>query len=216
LQTGLGIEVDSSWGNASFTVSLVGDFNIDNVLTVLAALLAAEVPLAEATDALSKCAPPPGRMQLIDGHEAQHGLAIVDYAHTPDALAKALRAARVHCAGRLSVVFGCGGDRDPGKRPVMGRIASELADEVVVTDDNPRREDPRRIVADILAGIDARGAVRVDHDRGRAIRGALQRSRADDVVVIAGKGHEDYQIYGTERRSFSDEAIVRQYFGGQA
>jgi UDP-N-acetylmuramoyl-L-alanyl-D-glutamate--2,6-diaminopimelate ligase len=215
LPTGLAIEVDSSWGESAFTVPLIGDFNVDNVLTVLAALLSADVPLADATSALGQCVPPPGRMQLIEG-QARHGLAIVDYAHTPDALAKALRAARVHCAGRLTVVFGCGGDRDAGKRPVMGRIAAELADDVVLTDDNPRGEDPRRIVAGILAGIEGQEAVRIEHDRARAIRGALERARAGDVVVIAGKGHEDYQIYGTERRSFSDEAIARQYFGGQA
>ncbi len=216
LSSGLALEVDSSWGAASFTVPLVGDFNIDNVLTVLAALLSADVSLADSTDALAHCAPPPGRMQLIDGGGAHHGLAIVDYAHTPDALAKALKAARVHCAGRLSVVFGCGGDRDPGKRPVMGRIAVELADEVVLTDDNPRREDPRRIVAEILSGIEARASVRVEHDRRRAIRGALERSQPGDVVVIAGKGHEDYQIYGTERRSFCDAAVAGQYFEEQA
>ena len=114
----------------------------------------------------------------------------------------------------MRVVFGCGGDRDTGKRPLMGRVAAELADDVIVTDDNPRTEDPARIVADILAGMDHLGASRratrteVEHDRTRAIQAALRRSRAGDVVLIAGKGHEDYQIYGTARRPFKDQSIV--------
>jgi UDP-N-acetylmuramoyl-L-alanyl-D-glutamate--2,6-diaminopimelate ligase len=135
-------------------------------------------------------------------------LAIVDYAHTPDALAKALSAARLHCRGQLRVVFGCGGDRDAGKRPLMGRIAAEMADDIIVTDDNPRTEDPARIVADIVAGIAGGAPTVIEHDRALAIRMALQRSVPDDVVLIAGKGHEDYQIYGTVRRPFLDQAIV--------
>jgi UDP-N-acetylmuramoyl-L-alanyl-D-glutamate--2,6-diaminopimelate ligase len=135
-------------------------------------------------------------------------LAIVDYAHTPDALSKALRAARLHCRGQLRVVFGCGGDRDSGKRPLMGRIAAELADDVIVTDDNPRTEDPARIVAEIVAGIAHRSPAVVEHDRAVAIRMALQRSGSDDVVVVAGKGHEDYQIYGTQRRPFRDQDVI--------
>ena len=141
-------------------------------------------------------------------------LAIVDYAHTPDGLGKALRATRAHCRGRLCVVFGCGGDRDSGKRPIMGRIAAELADELIVTDDNPRTEDPAKIVADILAGITGTTTPLVEHDRARAIRTALQRSGPEDVVLVAGKGHEDYQIYGTTRRPFSDQAIVSAALGG--
>jgi UDP-N-acetylmuramoyl-L-alanyl-D-glutamate--2,6-diaminopimelate ligase len=136
-------------------------------------------------------------------------LAIVDYAHTPDALAKALRAARRHGRGRLRAIFGCGGDRDPGKRPMMGRIAAELADELVVTDDNPRSEPPERIVADILAGVPGAAAARVEHDRALAIRTTLARSGPEDVVLIAGKGHEEYQIYGSEHRPFSDQSVAR-------
>jgi UDP-N-acetylmuramoyl-L-alanyl-D-glutamate--2,6-diaminopimelate ligase len=167
-------------------------------------------------------------------------LAIVDYAHTPDALGKALRAARMHCRGRLHVVFGCGGDRDAGKRPLMGTIAAELADDIVITDDNPRTEDPRRIVADIIAGVRGVGAgvggastsssgiraigpivaratsVRVEHDRARAIKSALDAAAAGDAVVVAGKGHESYQIYGAERRPFSDQAVIRAHLGEQA
>jgi UDP-N-acetylmuramoyl-L-alanyl-D-glutamate--2,6-diaminopimelate ligase len=239
---GLVIGIESSWGVGEVAVQLIGDFNIENVLTVLATLLAWGVPLADAANALSKCRPPSGRLELFGG-DGMRPLAVVDYAHTPDALSKALRAARMHCRGKLHVVFGAGGDRDPGKRPLMGTIAAELADSIVVTDDNPRTEDPRRIVTDICAGLRAvtkapntsglsdsgiqrMGApavpvvvratsVRVEHDRREAILSTLQTATADDVVVVAGKGHEDYQIYGTEYRPFSDQAVIREYFGEQ-
>jgi UDP-N-acetylmuramoyl-L-alanyl-D-glutamate--2,6-diaminopimelate ligase len=204
---GLVIGVDSSWGPAELTVRLIGEFNVDNVLTVLAVLLAWDIPLAQAVRALEQCRAASGRMEMFGGRGLTP-LAIVDYAHTPDALAKALGAARLHCRGQLRLVFGCGGDRDAGKRPLMGRIAAELADDIIVTDDNPRTEDPARIVAEIVAGIAGRAPAVVEHDRALAIRMALQRSVADDVVLVAGKGHEDYQIYGTVRRPFLDQAIV--------
>ena len=206
--SGLIIDVESSWGAARLNVPLIGEFNADNALTVLAVLLAWDIPLAKAAAALESCRAAPGRMEAFGGRDALP-LAIVDYAHTPDALAKALRAARRHCRGRLRAIFGCGGDRDPGKRPMMGRIAAELADELVVTDDNPRSEPPGRIVADILAGIPGGAAARVEHDRASAIRTTLGRSGAEDVVLIAGKGHEEYQIYGSERRPFSDQSVAR-------
>jgi UDP-N-acetylmuramoyl-L-alanyl-D-glutamate--2,6-diaminopimelate ligase len=139
-------------------------------------------------------------------HADGRPLAIVDYAHTPDALAKALQAARAHCAGRLVVVFGCGGDRDRGKRPQMAAVAAEFADEVVITDDNPRSEAPDAIAADIAAGLPKGRPARIVHDRAAAIRGALAAAGAADAVLIAGKGHEDYQLVGAERRSFSDRA----------
>jgi UDP-N-acetylmuramoyl-L-alanyl-D-glutamate--2,6-diaminopimelate ligase len=204
---GLLIGIESSWGNAELAVRLIGEFNVDNALTVLAVLLAWELPLAQAVRALAACRPASGRMEMFGGRGLTP-LAIVDYAHTPDALQKTLRAARLHCRGQLRVVFGCGGDRDAGKRPLMGRIAAELADELIVTDDNPRTEDPAHIVAGILAGIAQRAPLVVEHDRGLAIRLALERSGADDVVLVAGKGHEDYQVYGTTRRPFRDQAVV--------
>jgi UDP-N-acetylmuramoyl-L-alanyl-D-glutamate--2,6-diaminopimelate ligase len=204
---GLALGIESSWGSSELTVRLIGEFNVDNVLTVLAVLLAWNVPLAQAVRALEHCRAASGRMEMFGGRGLTP-LAIVDYAHTPDALAKALRAARLHCRGQLRVVFGCGGDRDSGKRPLMGQIAAELADDIIVTDDNPRTEDPARIVTDIVAGIAGGAPTVIEHDRALAIRMALQRSSPDDVVVIAGKGHEDYQIHGTERRPFRDQAIV--------
>jgi UDP-N-acetylmuramoyl-L-alanyl-D-glutamate--2,6-diaminopimelate ligase len=208
---GLALGVETSWGSCDLTVRLIGEFNVDNVLTVLAVLLAWDIPLARAVRALEQCRAASGRMEMFGGRGLTP-LAIVDYAHTPDALAKALRAARLHCRGQLRVVFGCGGDRDRGKRPLMGRIAAELADEIIVTDDNPRTEDPVRIVAEIIAGIAGGAPTVIEHDRAVAIRMALERSVPDDVVLIAGKGHEDYQIYGTERRPFRDQAIVTAAF----
>jgi len=188
-------------------VRLVGEFNADNALTVLAVLLAWEVPLKDAVHALSRSRAASGRMEMFGGR-GRTPLAIVDYAHTPDALANALNAARLHCRGALRVVFGCGGDRDAGKRPLMGRIAAEFADDVILTDDNPRSEDPARIIADILGGVGTATPHVVEHDRALAIRLALQRSAADDVVLIAGKGHEGYQIKGEERRAFQDQLVV--------
>jgi UDP-N-acetylmuramoyl-L-alanyl-D-glutamate--2,6-diaminopimelate ligase len=211
---GLAIGVESSWGASELTVRLIGEFNVDNVLTVLAVLLAWNIPLAQAVRALEHCRSASGRMEMFGGRGLTP-LAIVDYAHTPDALAKALGAARLHCRGQLRVVFGCGGDRDAGKRPLMGRIATELADDIIVTDDNPRTEDPARIVAEILAGIADGAPVVVEHDRALAIRLALQRSVPDDVVLVAGKGHEDYQIYGKVRRPFADQAIVTAALEGR-
>jgi UDP-N-acetylmuramoyl-L-alanyl-D-glutamate--2,6-diaminopimelate ligase len=156
----------------------------------------------------------PGRMETFGGRGAP--LAVVDYAHTPDALQKALGAARAHARGRLIVVFGCGGDRDAGKRPLMGAIAAQLADDILITDDNPRTESPPVIAAGISAGIPAGRAFRVQLDRASAIREALEEARDGDVVVIAGKGHEDYQIYGQERRPFSDQDVVRSVLGARA
>jgi UDP-N-acetylmuramoyl-L-alanyl-D-glutamate--2,6-diaminopimelate ligase len=174
---------------------------------VLAVLLAWDIPLREGAQALAQCRAASGRMEMFGGR-GRSPLAIVDYAHTPDALAKALRAARLHCRGQLRVVFGCGGDRDAGKRPLMGQLAAELADDIVLTDDNPRGEDARRIVADIVAGVAQGAPLTIEHDRALAIRIALERSVPDDVVLIAGKGHEDYQIHGNERREFRDQAVV--------
>jgi len=211
---GLNIEVESSWGALRLPVRLVGEFNVDNVLTVLAVLLAWSIPPEEAARALAGSRAASGRMEMFGG-SGKSPLAIVDYAHTPDALANALRAARRHCRATLRLVFGCGGDRDAGKRSLMGKIAAELADEIIVTDDNPRTEDPRRIVADIVAGMGKRAPLVIEHDRALAIHLALGRSGPGDVVLIAGKGHEDYQIVGSERRPFRDSAVVVAELAGR-
>jgi UDP-N-acetylmuramoyl-L-alanyl-D-glutamate--2,6-diaminopimelate ligase len=210
--SGLALAIESSWGQCELEVPLLGDFNADNVLTVLAVLLGWDVPLATAAAALARASAPPGRMEPFGSGP----YALVDFAHTPDALEQALNAARAHCRGRLWVVFGCGGDRDAGKRPLMGEIAARLADEVVLTDDNPRRENPQAIINDIASGIAAERPLVIEHDRARAIRTTLARAAPSDLVLIAGKGHEAYQIYGSDRRAFRDQSIVRAYFGEQS
>ena len=208
---GLALQIETHQGEGDLVVPLIGDFNADNAMLVLGLLIALDVPLAQGLAALSQCAAPSGRMEAIGGGDAP--LAIVDYAHTPDALAKALRAARAHCRGRLHLVFGCGGDRDQGKRPIMGRIAAELADRIVLTDDNPRTELAAQIVADIAAGLTATAPVQVTHDRATAIRMTLRDALPGDVVLVAGKGHEQYQIVGTARLPFSDQRVIRESLG---
>ena len=203
---GIELEYDSSWGPGALTSGLIGDFNVDNLLTVIAILLDWELTPEQVSHALARVHAAPGRMETFGGIRAP--LVVVDYAHTPDGLRKALSASRAHCRGRLTVVFGCGGDRDAGKRPLMGEIAAELADAIVVTDDNPRTESPEAIAAGIVTGIPAGHPYRIEHDRGRAIRDTLVDANENDVVVVAGKGHEDYQIYGNERRKFSDQKVV--------
>jgi UDP-N-acetylmuramoyl-L-alanyl-D-glutamate--2,6-diaminopimelate ligase len=221
---GIAIKLDGSFGEIQVDTRLMGRFNAENSLTVIACLLALGIDLSQAAQALARCAPAPGRMEVVKGDAVYTGAvhtgavqptAVVDYAHTPDALAKALAAAREHCAGALWCVFGCGGDRDPGKRPLMGAVADELADQIIVTDDNPRSEDPAAITASILQGI-ARHSARVINDRGTAIATAIKEARSGDVVLIAGKGHEDYQIYGESRRPFSDREVALRVLGAAA
>ena len=204
--TGLTIHLESSWGAGTLRSRLIGEFNAENLLAVLGVLLGWNVPLQKALAALSHCTAPPGRMEAF-GSGAQP-LVLVDYAHTPDALAKVLEAARAHARGRLFCVFGCGGDRDPGKRPLMGAIAESTADVVVVTDDNPRTERSAAIIEQVLAGMQNPAAAHVVADRAEAIAHALGEAEAGDVVVVAGKGHEDYQVVGTETRPFSDRETV--------
>ncbi len=204
---GLRLRVRSDWGDADLHAPLLGRFNAANLLAVLATLLVSDIGLDDACGALAHVEPPPGRMQVLGG-ESQP-LVIVDYAHTPDALEKVLAALReIVGGGRLICVFGCGGDRDRGKRPLMGAAAGHGADVVWVTSDNPRNEEPQRIIDDILAGM--RGKPGVEADRGRAIFEAIGSARQGDVVLIAGKGHEDYQEIGGERRPFADDAMARK------
>jgi UDP-N-acetylmuramoyl-L-alanyl-D-glutamate--2,6-diaminopimelate ligase len=211
---GLRLEVHSSWGDARLVSPLLGRFNAYNLLAALAVLLVRGTPLAEAAAALAACTTVPGRVEAFGGGAAAP-LVVVDYAHTPQALAQVLTALRAHTAGRLVCVFGCGGDRDRGKRPLMGRAAAELADAAILTDDNPRSENPQAIADDILAGVPAalRGKLLVEHSRARAITRAVRGAGAGDVVLVAGKGHEDYQIYGNQRREFSDRRFVAELLG---
>jgi UDP-N-acetylmuramyl-tripeptide synthetase len=205
---GLVLDVATPWGRGELTTPIVGSFNAYNILGVLGVLLASEVPLATALDALASLTPPPGRMQRLGGGDVP--LVVVDYAHSPDALEKVLMALRPAVAdGReLVCVFGCGGDRDPGKRPEMGRIAGTLADRVVVTNDNPRGEPPGEIATAIVHGLRQSGArrYRIELDRAAAIRETVATAKAGDVVLVAGKGHEAYQETAGVRVSFSDAA----------
>ncbi len=211
---GLQLEIVGHFGRRQLQSRLLGEFNAENLAIVLGLLLAWGFDPDDAIAALAHGEAPPGRMESFP---LQNGaLAIVDYAHTPDALAKALKAARGHAARRLSVVFGCGGDRDAGKRPQMAAVAESLADAVWLTDDNPRSESAAAIVSMVLAGFQQPSRVKVEHDRAAAIAAALAGAGAGDVVVIAGKGHEDTQQVGTEIRAFSDRECVLQLSAGRS
>jgi|KBSSwiStaDraftv2_1062776.scaffolds.fasta_scaffold05279_6 UDP-N-acetylmuramyl-tripeptide synthetase len=208
-RSGMVLDVATPWGKATLTSNVMGAFNALNLLGVLTVLLASDVPLADAANALGRLAAPAGRMQRLGGDDKP--LVVVDYAHTPDALEKALQALRPAVAegGELVCVFGCGGDRDPGKRPQMGAIAGRLADRVVVTSDNPRGEDPAVIASAVAKGIRDTPNRRwsVDNDRHAAIAGAIAAAKPGDIVLIAGKGHETYQERNGERTPFSDAAV---------
>ena len=206
-QGGLSARVVSPWGEGMLRSPLLGAFNLSNLLAVVAAACAQGHDFNNVLDRVPALRPVSGRMEVVDGGISPQ--VVVDYAHTPDALEQALLALRRHCVGRLWCVFGCGGDRDTGKRPLMGAIAARLADAVVVTRDNPRSESPARIIADIRAGIADGVEVRVEPDRRAAIRAAIAAAAPTDTVLIAGKGHEDYQLVGTERLPFSDQAEAR-------
>jgi UDP-N-acetylmuramoyl-L-alanyl-D-glutamate--2,6-diaminopimelate ligase len=211
---GLSMDIDTSWGPAHIESHLLGRFNAYNLLAALAVLLEAGVELEQAADALSASRTVPGRIEGYRGPRAQP-LVVVDYAHTPQALEQVLQAVRAHTRGRLWCVFGCGGDRDRGKRPLMGEVASRLADRVIVTDDNPRSEDPTGIVAEILRGVapGRQGRIVVEHDRERAIRLAVSLAHVDDTVLIAGKGHETTQTYRDQVRAFSDRKLAAELTG---
>ena len=181
---------------------LLGRFNLSNMLAAVATLLAMDFALDEILSVIPKLQGPVGRMQRLGG--GAKPLVVVDYAHTPDALEKVLEALRPHAHGQLLCLFGCGGDRDRGKRPLMAEVAERLADRVLVTDDNPRSEDPLRIFDDIRPGFAKPAEVEFIAGRGAAIAHLIATAAADDVIVLAGKGHEDYQEINGERHDFSD------------
>ena len=188
----------------SLRIRAIGEIFVENALAALGAALLAGVPATAAADALAKATPPPGRFQVV----RERPYAVVDYAHTPDALSRTLATARSVCRGRVSVVFGAGGQRDRSKRPLLG-AAARVADHVVLTSDNPRNEDPRAIIEEIAAGLANHPRVNREVDRARAIELALREAAAEDLVLIAGKGHEREQLSGDTVIAFSDEAIVR-------
>ena len=205
---GSNITIDSSWGTAEMALPLPGDFNISNAAEVLALLLCNDVSLDAACEVLGRVSAPPGRMELANPPEFQNlPMVYVDYSHTPASIEAALKAIRAHCKGKLWCVFGCGGDRDRGKRPMMGKVAERLADHAIVTNDNPRSESPRQIIDDILQGMES-DALAIE-DRAEAIAHAISSAAPDDVVLIAGKGHENYQVIGDKTLSFSDFSSAR-------
>ena len=207
-ESGFRVSVMSSWGAGEFLLPLPGDFNVANAIDVLAAMLCQDVPLDEACKLLGQVSAPPGRMQRVDlGQPAALPAVFVDYSHTPASLEAALRALRQHCKGQLWCIFGCGGDRDRGKRALMGKVAARYSDQPVVTNDNPRSEPPAEIIAGILREMD--DDTLVIEDRSEAIEYAIATADQEDVVLIAGKGHEDYQIVGEQRLEFSDYSIAR-------
>jgi UDP-N-acetylmuramoyl-L-alanyl-D-glutamate--2,6-diaminopimelate ligase len=205
---GLALEVRHGTARATLRSPLLGRFNASNLLATLAVLRLARLDLGEAVARLARVRTVPGRMERFARSDGP--LAVVDYAHTPDALEAALAALREHCRGRLWCVFGCGGDRDATKRPLMGAVAEAGADHVIVTDDNPRHEDGAAIAAAIVAGCSAPTRVEVVRDRATAITHALGEAAPEDIVLVAGKGHETVQLVGDEARPFSDRALVRR------
>jgi UDP-N-acetylmuramoyl-L-alanyl-D-glutamate--2,6-diaminopimelate ligase len=206
-----GLAFDLVYGGQAHRVRspLLGRFNVDNLMAVAGVLFALDENPATIAAILSQLKPVAGRMNRLGGDGAQP-LVVIDYAHTPDALAQALTSLRAHATARLVCVFGCGGERDRGKRPQMAQIAEAEADLVIVTDDNPRGEDGDVIVADILAGFGAPGAVTVERDRARAIARAIGLAGPDDIVLVAGKGHEPYQEVAGVRLPFDDTEVAQR------
>ncbi|MBV8886298.1 MAG: UDP-N-acetylmuramoyl-L-alanyl-D-glutamate--2,6-diaminopimelate ligase, partial [Chroococcidiopsidaceae cyanobacterium CP_BM_RX_35] len=197
-------------GETAFRSPLVGQYNLANLLGAVGAVLQLGIELELIAEALPQFPGVPGRMERVQaGTTEQEISVIVDYAHTPDSLENLLRAARPFIPGKMICVFGCGGDRDRTKRPKMGQIAAQLADIVVVTSDNPRTEDPERILQDILAGIPDTIKPITIRDRATAIFTAIEQAQPGDGILIAGKGHEDYQILGTEKIHFDDREQAR-------
>lgn len=205
---GSAFEIESSWGRASISLPLIGQFNIANLLTAFSALLLQGMDFDCLVDATSSLGGVPGRMEVFESRK--HGNIIVDYAHTPDALEQALLAARQHVIGKLIVVFGCGGDRDNSKRGQMGRIAEIWADEVVLTQDNSRNELAENIIADIQQGMQEKLKVTIQLERTTAIEQAFQTSHTDDLIVVAGKGHEEYLELNSVREYYNEREYVKQ------
>lgn len=204
----LALSIRGSFGEGRLESGLIGHFNAYNLLAALAVLVCMDVPFTSALRHLARVEAPPGRMQRFGGADGLP-LVVVDYSHTPDSLSRALETLRARCRDRLWCVFGAGGDRDRGKRPMMGAAAAAHADVIVLTDDNPRSEDGDRIVADIRSGIPDESSVHVERDRSAAIAMAVSDAGPGDVVLVAGKGHENYQESQGRRRPFSDAAAVR-------
>lgn len=204
---GMTLKLASPWGGGEVRTGLLGSFNVSNLLAAAGTLALLGMPWSQVMHQLEIMRAVPGRMHCMGG-EVSQPVVVVDYAHTPDALRQALTALRSHLHGRLVCVFGCGGDRDSGKRPMMARVAESLADRIVLTSDNPRDEEPNAIIDDMLAGLEHPDNATVIEDRSSAIRQAIQESGTGDIVLVAGKGHEHWQELKGRKVPFSDEAAV--------
>lgn len=211
---GVTFSLTSSWGNCDIQSALLGEFNVANLLAAMATLLVQGIELDAIIKHTNALVPVTGRMETYGGN----GLvtAVVDYAHTPDGLEKSLLSAKAHCQGKLWVVFGCGGDRDTGKRAIMGTIAEQFADHIVLTNDNPRSEQPEHITEQIQQGIAQKQKVEVIIDRQQAVISALSRANANDMVLLAGKGHEDYLIIGDQTIAYHERDVVRNFYQDRA
>jgi UDP-N-acetylmuramoyl-L-alanyl-D-glutamate--2,6-diaminopimelate ligase len=208
---GIQISLNSDWGSANLSVPLIGAFNASNILVAFATLLSLGYDILELEVAAPKLSAVIGRMELFSS-EGKAKI-VVDYAHTPDALDKALQALRVHCSGKLWCIFGCGGDRDTGKRPMMARIAEQQADVIILSDDNPRSEDPSIITKDMLVGLNEPEAAKIIHDRFDACQYALSQAGENDIILLAGKGHEDYQVLANKTVHYSDRESAQKLLG---
>ena len=204
---GSDVAVRSSWGEGRFSLAMPGEFNVANATIVLALLLQQGVSMETACEALSQAAAPPGRMQRVPASD-NAPCVYIDFAHSPTAIEAVLGALRDHCRGRLWCVFGCGGERDSGKRPLMGRVAQRLSDHIVITSDNPRNEAPDAIVDDIVAGLPSPHAATVIEDRAAAIAWSIESAAPSDFILIAGTGHEQFQQVGHTRIAFSDYEVA--------
>jgi UDP-N-acetylmuramoyl-L-alanyl-D-glutamate--2,6-diaminopimelate ligase len=206
--SGISAAITSPWGTGNLNSALLGKFNISNLLAVISNLCSLGYQLNEVLKIIPTLQPVPGRMQTLGGK--QQPLIVVDFSHTPDALEKALQTLQEHCQGKLLCVFGCGGDRDRSKRPEMAQIAENLADIVIVTNDNVRSEDPQQIIKEIMTGFKKPAAIQIEPDRTKAISLAIQQATAKDIILLAGKGHEPYQIIGDKIIPFSDVEVARK------
>ncbi|CAH0527083.1 UDP-N-acetylmuramoyl-L-alanyl-D-glutamate--2,6-diaminopimelate ligase [Vibrio hippocampi] len=208
---GIALNFAGHFGEGALSAPLIGQFNASNLMLAFASLLSLGFDIKQLQQTASQLQPVLGRMELF--HTLGKPKVVVDYAHTPDALEKALQALRVHCEGKLWVVVGCGGDRDKGKRPMMAAIAEQLADQVILSDDNPRSEDPALIIDDMLAGMQQPQQAKIEHSRYQAANYAVKHAGAQDIILLAGKGHEDYQVVGRESIHYSDRESAAALLG---
>lgn len=211
LALGYEITLETPWGQGTLVTSLLGRFNVSNLLAVIGTLGVMNIPFTEILKAVAALKNVKGRMQFLQRKGCPN--VVIDYSHKPDALQQVLTVLREHCTGKLWCVFGCGGDRDRGKRPQMAAIAEQRSDHIVVTSDNPRSEDPQKIIENILAGFSQKNSVKSIVDRAAAIEYAMQQAAEDDLILVAGKGHEEYQIIGENKFHFSDyDEVEKQFF----